>query len=298
MSSGRRWSGDRSGDLVFDQNAWPAGMQDTLHYSHSAWLWNYLAGGKDNQPLDRYLGDELNKIGPGWKFTELVQANHGFVHRAVNDLYSRGIVQFIDLGAGIPVNPYGVPPTDPSSLYGNALRTHPDARVVYVDHDPLVLTHARGLRDVAGQVGVIEADIFEPKQVLDHPVLYDFVDRDKAVGLICTGVLHEHNGPVEEVAEVMAAYAAWLPANSFTVISHLLNTEDDDTKTIVEPMQALLQGNTGRGRFRTLNEIKTLFPGQDILAPGVIECRRWPDLDVEEEYGGWSGIAGGIGCVR
>ncbi|MFI5736161.1 SAM-dependent methyltransferase [Kribbella sp. NPDC051587] len=275
-------------------------MEDTLQYPHSAWLWNYAAGwGRNNFPTERMLGDELNRVGPGMVFSQIVAANAAFVFRAVSELHDQGVKQFIDLGPGIPANAREELPTHPKSLYGTVLRDHDDARVVYVDHDPLVLTHARALRDVAGQVLVIEGDIFEPKQVLDHADLEQFIDRDKPIGLICTGVLHEHSGAVAEVAEVMATYADWLPGGSFTVISHLLDTEDKHTKDIVEPLQQILQGTTGRCRFRTLAEIVSLFPQQELLDPGVVRCRQWRNPDYNELLAGqdWIGIAGGVGRV-
>nr|WP_272944593.1 SAM-dependent methyltransferase [Kribbella catacumbae] len=279
-------------------------MEDILTYPHSAMVWNWASvGGRNNFPAERDLGEKLDKVAPGWAFSQLVAANEAFVFRAVAELQSAKVTQFIDLGSGLPANVSVVPPTAPASLYGRVLGADQSSKVVYVDYDPIVLAHTRALRDVAGQVLVIEGDIFQPKEILDNAKLNEFLDWQKPIGLICTAVLHEHPGTVEEVAEIMAAYVDRLRPDSYTAISHFLDTEDEHTETIVRPLEAIMKDATGRCRFRTLDEIRTFFPGQEIQDPGVVQCRRWrnPESNYSSVYPGepWSGagIAGGIGRV-
>lgn len=220
-------------DSLANRNGWPPGFEDTLSYPHSALLWNLASGGKNCFSAERDLFDRLGEAVPHPVFSQIVHANNAFVHRVVAELQAVGITQFIDLGPGIPTD--GLPPTDAKSLYGSVLSASRASKVVYVDNDLIVLAHARALRDQPGQVLIIDGDIYQPKEILDSTELNEFLDWAKPIGLICTAVLHEYPGPVDEIADIMACYVDRLPAGSYTAISHFLDTGDEHAKGVLHP---------------------------------------------------------------
>ncbi|MFI7328285.1 SAM-dependent methyltransferase [Streptomyces rubiginosohelvolus] len=118
---------------------------------HTALIWNYWTGGKDNYPVDRAAGDEIRALHPG--IGDYAKADRLFLGRAVRHLAEQeGITQFLDIGTGLP---------SADSTHEVAQRVAPDARVVYVDNDPLVLAHAQALLvgTPEGRIDYLDADL-------------------------------------------------------------------------------------------------------------------------------------------
>src|SRR5579862_1174870 len=132
----------------------------------AARVYDYLLGGKDNYPADRAVAESMIAQLPNVRLA--VQWNRAFLRRVVRYLVGEaGIRQIIDIGAGLP---------SAGNTHEIALATHPDTKVVYVDHDPVVLAHARNMLQGIANTAIIEQDLLEPDAILADPVLLDLID--------------------------------------------------------------------------------------------------------------------------
>ncbi|MFD7161232.1 SAM-dependent methyltransferase [Kribbella sp. NPDC059898] len=259
-------------------------------------VWNALAGGRDNFAVDRaLLAPILADVAPGLR--KLPEANAGFLIRACEYLAGEaGVTQYIDCGPGLPIGAH---------VHDVVQKLQPTARVVYVDQDPIVLAHARALLEVNDRIAVVEGDIFDPDSLLSHPAIRDLLDFTQPIAVLQTATLHYHPGPVAELAGVMQTYVDALPSGSYTVISHFMDPEIPERTARVRQIEKHLAVNEhGSAWFRTRDEIRSLFPGQDLTEPGLEACMYWPDPDLAMRSSAstpeWTGelIAGGVGQLR
>jgi len=189
--------------------------------------------------------------------------NRAFLRRAVRFLAAeRGIDQFLDIGTGIPSAP---------NVHHVAQSVHPAARVVYVDHDPIVLAHAEGLLDGTGETRFLKADLLDPRSILESPEAREILDFDRPVGLLLIAVLHfvgDDSDPYGLVAELLAA----LPPGSHLALSHL--TGDFVPEAWAEVTEIYRrQGVTMR--VRTKPEVARFFTGLDLVEPGLQVLPHW-----------------------
>jgi hypothetical protein len=192
--------------------------------------------------------------------------NRRFLVRAVRVLAGElGIRQFLDIGTGIPTSP---------NVHEVAQSVAPDARIVYVDNDPIVLAHARALLTSGpeGATAYIDADLREPDKILHDPALLRTLDLSRPVGLILVAILHfipDEADPYGVVARLVGA----MPPGSFLVVSHA--TSD------FMPPEAAVAVDTQEAksrvpfRFRTREEFARFFAGTDLLAPGIAPLAEW-----------------------
>jgi S-adenosyl methyltransferase len=238
--------------------------------------YNYWLGGKDHFEADRVSGDAIAEAFPPIRAAAL--ANRRFLHRVVAWLANAGIRQFVDIGTGIPLSP---------NTHDVAQAIPPDARVVYVDNDPLVMAHARALMlgTSEGRTGYLQADLRSPDTILDNGVFRSTVDLSQPVAVLLVAVLHflaDDPDPYEIVERLVSP----LPVGSFLVISHAtVDGLPDRTATRLTEL-----GNEGPGVFRprTRDEIVGFFDGMRLTAPGVCPVTAWgaddeppPDPDPE-----------------
>ena len=178
---------------------------------HSARIYDYWLGGKDNFAVDRAVGEAMIQAIPGMRY--MAGENRKFVHRAARDLVAKeGIRQFLDIGTGIPTRP---------NLHEIAQQIAPETRVVYVDNDPIVLVHARALMisTTEGRSEYISADIRDPQSILNEPVLATTLDLTEPVGLTLIAILMllaDADDPWAKVAELRDA----MPSGSCLAITH------------------------------------------------------------------------------
>jgi len=241
--------------------------------AHSARVYNYWLGGKDNFAADRTLGDAIIKAVPSTVFG--ARANRAFLGRAVRYLAAEaGIRQFLDIGTGIPTA---------DNTHEVAQAAAPDSRVLYVDNDPIVLAHARALMTShpAGSTAFIHADLRDPGKVLDDPKLRATLDLGRPVALMLIAVLHfltEEDNPREIVSTLLDA----LPSGSYLTITHL-------TADFVSPEEAAVAKAAGRDAGvtytpRTQAEVTEFFSGLDLVDPGVVPLLAWrPDGGAPED---------------
>jgi hypothetical protein len=238
---------------------------------HPARVYDFLLGGKTNFAADRAAAEAGMRANPN----SLVppRENRAFLRRAVRFLAGEaGIRQFLDIGTGIPTSP---------NVHEVAQSIAPDARIVYVDNDPIVLAHARALLTGTpeGRTQYIEADIREVDAILNSPRLARTLDLNQPVALLLIAILHfvpdsdDPNGVVRRLLDA-------LPSGSYLALSHL--TGDFDP-TAWEAIAAVFRRSGVIMRVRPKAEIEPFFTGLEMVPPGLDVITRWrPELDAGE----------------
>jgi hypothetical protein len=248
---------------------------------HSARIYDYWLGGKDNFAVDREVGEAMIAAIPGMPY--MAGENRKFVHRVVRHLAGAGIRQFLDIGTGIPTEP---------NLHQVAQQIDPQARVVYVDNDPLVLVHARALMvsTAEGRCEYLAADLRESKSILDSPVVKETLDLTEPIGLTLIAVLMllaDAEDPWTRVAELRDA----APSGSFLAITH--PTADFNAAEV----DAAVAAATGAGMTlvaRPRQDVARFFGEWELVEPGLVPVSAWqPDGPVDEPQAAyyWAGLA-------
>jgi S-adenosyl methyltransferase len=230
---------------------------------HVARVYDYLLGGKDNFAADRAVGDRMIASLPAVQVG--VRAQRDVLGRVVRFLVGEvGIGQLLDIGSGLPTA---------ENVHEIAQRIDPATRVVYLDNDPVVLSHARALLADDKATFAADGDLRDPSGILSHPDVLDHLDWDEPIGLLMCGILHyilDEENPAELVETLYRA----LPRGSYVFIHHLLDLEDPAAATLQEQMRAGL----GRAQFRTRAQIMKLFDGLELVDPGLVLVPAWrPD---------------------
>ncbi|WP_240139255.1 SAM-dependent methyltransferase [Streptomyces sp. MUM 178J] len=232
---------------------------------HTARIWNYWTGGKDNYPVDREAGDQIRNLHPG--IVDYAMADRHFLGRSVHHLAGEaGIRQFLDIGTGLP---------SADNTHEVAQRVAPDARVVYVDNDPLVLAHARALLTSSpeGRTDYLDADLRDVDSILEQAA--KTLDLSEPVALMLLGVVI-FIGDDEESRRIVRRLMDALPSGSHLVLSHTITSP-----AMPEVDQAVAFWNehgTPKLTQRTPEQIVRYFDGLELLEPGLVSCTRWrPD---------------------
>jgi hypothetical protein len=238
---------------------------------HSARIWNYWLGGKDNYAVDRAAGDEYLKVFPG--VVQMARASRGFLSRAVRYLAGEaGIRQFLDVGTGLPTV---------DNTHQIAQRVAPASRIVYVDNDPLVLVHARALLTGSpeGATDYIHADLHQPAQILDAAA--KTLDLDQPVALILSGILG-HVPDLGEARDIVSRLMAGLPSGSYLSIND--GTQVVAGAALAEAQQDYNDTGAVPYQLRTPEEIASFFAGTELIEPGIVSCPRWRPDPGEEPF--------------
>ncbi|MFE1175728.1 SAM-dependent methyltransferase [Streptomyces sp. NPDC058773] len=239
---------------------------------HPARMYDYYLGGWDNYEVDRVAAERVIEVHPQVRLS--ARANRAFLRRAVRALAADGIHQIIDIGTGIPTSP---------NTHEVAREVAPGTRVVYVDNDPIVATHAGARLTNTEHTGFVLGDVRDPKALLDHPTVRELIDFDRPVALLLVAVLHFIRED-EDPAGLIATLAEALPAGSHLVLTHATG----------EPYEAYAAGRTDeRARDGVVNVYKSataslnlrpkagiepLFGPFALLEPGVVRVPLWrPD---------------------
>ncbi|MEU8802115.1 SAM-dependent methyltransferase [Spirillospora sp. NPDC048819] len=229
---------------------------------HSARIWNYWLGGKDNYPVDRAAGDQYRETFPG--VVDVARASRLFLTRSVRYLAAEaGIRQFLDVGTGLPTV---------DNTHEVAQRVAPDARVVYVDNDPLVLVHARALLTSTpeGHTDYIEADLHDPGHILD--VAAKTLDFTRPVGLILSGIMgHVPDG--DEARSIVRALLDPLPSGSHLSLND--GTSVVAGEAVEDAQKDYNEGGSVPYQLRSPEEIGHFFDGLELVEPGLVSCPLW-----------------------
>jgi len=241
---------------------------------HPARVYDYLLGGKDNFAADRAAAHEGFKANPNGRVPP--RENRSFVGRAVAYLVREaGISQFLDIGTGIPTSP---------NIHEIAQEANPRARIVYVDNDPIVLSHARALLTSGpdGKTAYVDADLRDVGKILDSPDLVGTLDLSQPVALMLLAVLHfipDEDDPYGIVRRLLAA----LPSGSYLALSHLTGDFDPAAWAGVA---AVFRRSGVIMQVRSLPEVERFFDGVDLIDPGVVSLQRWRPDHVDIAGGG------------
>ncbi|MFI6870324.1 SAM-dependent methyltransferase [Nocardia sp. NPDC050406] len=230
-------------------------------------VYDAALNGKDNFEIDREVLAQVRAVAPG--VAELAWANRDFLIRTSRFLAQQADVeQYLDLGAGLPTA---------ENTHQVVQRVDPEARVVYVDNDPMVLAHANALLDGVARTTIVNADIFRPFEVLKNPTVRAYLDLAEPVALFQVGTLHHY--PDDDVADIMHTYVDALPSGSYVAIAHFFDPETPEHSELAQQMEEkFVHSPMGSGRFRTRAEIQSLFDGLEMVEPGLVLCDDWwPD---------------------
>ena len=256
----------------------------------AARIYDYYLGGKDNFAVDRAA---VNAMGP--EVTGLLRdaawENRRFLWRAVDYLArERGISQFIDVGSGLPTV---------RSTHEVAQDVNPDARVVYVDNDPIVISHGQALLTKNGNTAIVSADVRDPAGILEAPGTRELIDFGQPVGLLFVALFHFILAPGHPMhvpgdpapAEILAAFAERVAPGSCVVITH--GTFEGVTPEDRAIIEGLYEGSASPGVFRSHEEITELFEGWRLVPPGIVRPWAWPQEDTSSPR--TSMLYGGVG---
>jgi hypothetical protein len=237
--------------------------------AHVARVYDYLLGGKDNFAVDREAAEQAMRINPD--IVPTARANRAFAARTTGFLVGQaGLRQFLDIGAGMPAN---------SNIHAVAQSIAPESRIVYVDHDPIVLTHARALLSSApeGVTDYIEADLRQPGKILAEAA--QTLDFNRPVAIMLTAILHlipDRDDPYDLVSQLVNAVAP----GSYVVISHAAS--DIDTGAMISMANRLNELMAQQAVPRTHREVAAFFAGLDLLEPGLVRIPEWRPASVSE----------------
>jgi len=225
---------------------------------HSARIWNYWLGGKDNFPADRQVGDQVREVYPD--IVEVARVSRAFLSRAVQYLAGEaGIRQFLDIGTGLPTA---------NNTHEVAQAVAPECRVVYVDNDPMVLVHARALltSTAEGVTDYIDADVRDPGKILQAAA--STLDFTQPVALMLLGIL----GNVADYDEARAIVNRLLdavPSGSYLVVNDGTTSKARDEATQIGADAGVTYV------VRSPEQIAGFFDGLELLEPGVVSTPRW-----------------------
>jgi hypothetical protein len=249
----------------------PPGVDPTR--PSTARIYDYFLGGTNNFQVDRQVAEQLKAASPNT--VDALLSNRGFHGRAAVWMARQGIDQFIDLGSGLPTQ---------NNTHESVRRVIPDARVAYVDIDPMVAAHASSLLAGDGSTAVVIADMREPDAVLSNPDVRRLIDFRKPVGLIATDVLHFFPDTADPWS-LIGRYMAALSAGSCLALTHF--THDKMPQRSHKDIMDTLERAKVALYLRPRGEVERFFAGLELVPPyegaksGVTYAGLWGAEDIE-----------------
>jgi O-methyltransferase involved in polyketide biosynthesis len=243
-------------------------------------MYDYYLGGKDNFEVDRAAVVAVEAAMP--EVRQLALENRAFLRRAVSFMAAAGIRQFIDIGAGLPTA---------GNTHEVAQAKAPGSRVVYVDNDPIVLSHGRALLATNADTTVVTADLRDPADVVGRDEVRKLIDFSEPVGVLLIAMTHFLRD--DERDSVMGELRTSLAPGSYLATTHV--TVDRHSREAVDGVEAVYRKTPTPIFFRTHDEIARFFDGFELVDPGLVTIDAWrPDpADPAPEATGW--LYGGVG---
>ncbi len=246
-----------------DEEQRPRSMDLRTDVAHSARIYDAVLGGKDNYSADREAAAAMLREWPAMSVH--MRANREFMHRAARYLAGEcGVRQFIDIGTGIPTSP---------NLHEVAQQARPDARVVYVDNDPIVLAHSRALMrgTPRGATAYVEADMRDPEAVRTAPQLRSTVDPTEPVALCVIAIVH-FLLDTDDAVGIVRRLLDPLPSGSYLAMS--IGTADFAPDEVGRVAREYAARNMPM-RLRTAEEAQVFFDGMELVDPGLVQVHHW-----------------------
>jgi SAM-dependent methyltransferase len=245
----------------------------------AARVYDYYLGGSHNFAVDRAMARQAIAMWP--ELPQIMQANRAFLRRAVEFLVARGVRQFLDVGSGIPTV---------GNVHEVAQAAAPEARVVYVDIDPVAVVHSREILAGNELTAVVHADFLDVEAVLGSDEVARLLDLSQPVGVLLVALLH-FVPPEADPAAVIGRYREAVAPGSYLVVSHA--TRDGQPEQ-ADPHQALYQRTGTPMTMRPRREVAALFGGFELVAPGLVFLPQWrpdPGAPVEDRPERFPGLA-------
>lgn len=230
------------------------------HYNPSRY-WDYLLGGYYNFEIDRRVADMVLQVAPDIRSGAL--ANRSFLRRAVRFLGNQGITQFLDLGSGLPtVGP----------VHEIAQGMNPDSRTVYVDNDPIAVTHSQSILSGNPKTLVIEEDLRNIEKIFENKAFLELIDLQQPIGVLLIAVLHfiKEDTIAREILDIIRSRIA---SGSYIIISHY--TLENAPSRLREQLINISGASNDPTKPRSLDEITRFFNGFEIVEPGVVRMPLW-----------------------
>ncbi|WP_406176536.1 SAM-dependent methyltransferase [Streptomyces sp. NBC_00996] len=232
--------------------------------AHNARVWNYWIGGKDNYEVDQVVGDQVATMFP--VIRDVARADRDFLGRAVRYLAAeRGVRQFLDIGTGLPTL---------DNTHEIAQRIAPESRIVYVDNDPIVLAHARGLLTSTpeGTTDYIDADVHHPDDIVEGAT--ESLDLGEPVAVMMLGILN-FVLDTEQAQDIVRRIMAAAPSGSYLALTHPTTDPDLGGEGNIDAMKFWNENATPPITARSRAEITAFFDGLEPVAPGIVSCSLW-----------------------
>ncbi|WP_406047840.1 SAM-dependent methyltransferase [Kribbella sp. NBC_00889] len=243
----------------------PVGVDTTR--ASIARVYDAALNGKDNFEIDREVLRQVATVAP--QVNDLAWSNRNFLIRACRFLAGQtDITQYLDCGSGLPTA---------ENTHQVVQRLRPESKVLYIDNDPVVLAHGRALLEENENTLFVSADIFDPDQVLGRDEVREFLDFSKPIAVIQNGTLHHYTG--NDGPQIMQKYVDAVVPGSYTVVAHFYDPETPEHSEVARKMEErFVHSPMGSGVFRTREQLLELFPGQELVPPGLVLCDDWwPD---------------------
>jgi hypothetical protein len=230
---------------------------------NSARIYDYMIGGTHHYAIDRAHGQKSLEILPNAAW--LCQENRKWLQRSVRYAAEHGIDQFLDLGSGMPSTGH---------VHEVVHAVNPDARVVYVDNEPVAVAHSEIMLDEVDNAAMVAEDLRDPAAVLDHPTTRDMLDLERPIMVVMAAVLH-FVAPEDEPRGIIEGYTWDLAPGSLLAISH--DSGDDQGENLREVVD-LYKDTTNPVFLRSREEVRELLAGWELVEPGVVWTPQWrPD---------------------
>lgn len=221
-------------------------------------MYDHMLGGQDNFQVDRDAVAEVELSLPTAR--SLVRANRDFLGRVVRYLADEcGIRQFLDLGSGLPTQ---------GNVHEIAQEIAPDSRVVYIDHDEMVLSHGRAILAANEDTAVSAGDLRDPDSILRQPELLQLIDPSQPVAVLLIAVLHFIRDE-EKPADIVRAFRSWLAPGSYLALSHV-----DRTPRVVSAARVYDRASAPAVP-RSHGEVRRFFDGFKLVGPGLVQVPAW-----------------------
>jgi hypothetical protein len=269
-------------DIKLEKEKWITEDID-IEKPNIARIYDYLLGGYHNFEIDRATAEGVLKVYPYMKPAAI--AVRAYLRRSVHFLTERGIEQFLDIGSGLPTV---------GNVHELVQEANPAARVVYVDNDPVAVTHSRAMLEDNKYAEAILGDVARPGEILNHGVVKEMLDFERPVALLLHTVLHFIMDD-EEAYSAVKAYSDSLVAGSYLSVSHM--SYDDLPEDMEKEIREFYKENQIKIRVRTYDQIKHFFGDFEMVEPGLVRNPLWrPEgpndflLEAPERVISWAGV--------
>ncbi|MGC9347791.1 MAG: SAM-dependent methyltransferase [Anaerolineae bacterium] len=248
-------------------------------------IYDCFLGGYHNFEIDRKMAATVESIWPDVRLAS--QANRAFLRRVVRFLINKSIDQLIDLGSGLPTM---------GNVHEIAQGISSRTRVVYVDHDPIVIAHSQAMLKDNPWAIAIEADVTRPEKILNHRRTRELVDFERPIGVLVFALLPSVPDDGEAYA-VVETFRNAVGPESYLAISHA--TYDDAPRDTLERIKQLYKDSGAtRSSIRSYEEILAFFADWELVEPGLVHLPKWrPDrkndifADDPSRCVNWGGVA-------